>query len=250
MKFFYMKITFHTSFILITFFLILGAGCSSPLEQKDGAEEWGEYTNEDFGISFQYPVRFGTPSTTVRDYRDFTTSGLSGKEMSVHFLGEERYWWNFFLVGYTSDYHGMIYNEFINPETGSAQLACGLPLAYDDYGNVCKIIKNKQGENIRIANQFLVGECVFGGLGTEIHLNNKSDSQYTGLVFGIILTDASGQVGKFFDFCVNESEELDMKLKSEVMAQSQNIMEKKNLSEQDEQDLEDFYSVIDSLKFL
>ncbi|MDP3994033.1 MAG: hypothetical protein Q8P75_03600 [bacterium] len=205
---------------------------NSPSE----VEGWKTYRNEDIGISFKYPTEFGNPAI------ESTSKGesgpiLEGKSIQVHFPN------SFYFVAATEDYQEWMGLNFTGKEP--IEETCNNPLQYSDDGNVCKIEEINNNKFI-IENQYYAAECSPFGLRTSASVNNLSDSVYKGLLFSIELKDISRKLNDLYS-CFDD--EQFKQFNATAKRESQNVINKTNLSSKDLGLLKDFYKILGSLEF-
>lgn len=210
----------------------------STIQFFDAADDtWAIYENSEIGISFRYPERFGTPSTTVHDYTDSAEAYLKGKNIAVQFFGKgNRYANNLSFEAYTKDFQNFWGHQSISPanETYPCEDACR--------------IETIGGRSIRLAPKLLAGECYYDGVSLEAHFDNESTKQiYAGLAAQLDLFDASYKAGQHFNCATSYESQWEL-FDADVKTQSRNILLKRNLSKKDMKDLEDFYILLASIK--
>jgi len=214
------------------------------IEPIDETAAWKTYRNEEIGIEFEYPSILGTPEVLYVDNTQKESKDVfNGKKIDIYFK-ENGYGWIYFAA-YTSNYRG--FKEFL-AFTGSDNIAseCPNPLIYGEAGEACKIIE-VAGEKAIWDNYFIEDECA-ASFGSRIYFNNKSPSIYKGLKLTFFLKDAREKVLRLYN-CIDE-EEMRKSYSDEAVIQSRNIMERRNLSEDDLQRLELIDQLLSTFRFL
>jgi hypothetical protein len=200
---------------------------------------------KELGINLELPDEFievfGIPHKT------YEKEGKAGKAINFDFSMMNDYR-GLMLTAYTSDYEPPLnqswpFDEWIGKE--DVIKTCPKQLEYSS-NRVCKIINIGQEKAIfETSLSFLEESC---SLNVKVYFNNRSSSLYKGLNFYISLEDVRNKVCEYYYLTSggNYSEEF----KSELYAQLKNIMENKNLSEEDEKRLELFEQMLSAFRFL
>lgn len=203
--------------------------------------DWKTYRNEDIGIEFKYPKVLGSTEEVYTDNIDKNLNDLArGKKVIINFKKNNEYGW-FNFTAYSSNYQSekefLIFNGVKDVNT-----ECLKPLQYGGQGDVCKFIEFA-GEKAVWQNFFIEDECAMT-FGSQIYFNNKSASVYKGLRMIFHIEDVETKIKKLYD-CSDGG-----KAYLEAVVQSKNIMERKNLSENDLQRLNIVDRVLSSFKFI
>lgn len=207
--------------------------------------DWKTYRNEDIGIEFKYPNVLGTPEIWETDNINKKPEDVfAGKKVDIRFKdANNNYNWLLF-VAYTKDYKS--FKDFLvfrGNENISSE--CFEPLIYNNTGKACKIIE-VANEKAIWRNYFDEDECspLFG---SQVYFNNKSQSVYKGLAFMFHLKDAEKKITDLYS-CIDDKATERAYL--EAVVQSKNIMEKKNLSENDFQQINLIEQILSTFKFI
>lgn len=214
--------------------------------RKDQTANWQTYRNNEIGIEFKYPSEFGLPEIEKVDNTDEQQDTNSGRKIYLRFKNNDNSYNWFSLQAYSQDYKGFM---DIFAFTGNDNLLseCPHPLTYNETGEVCKII-DLNGEKAIWKNiGFFDYECSAPSLRRQIYFNNKSSSIYKGLSLFFVLEDAEQKVVNLYN-CVDDQAEKNTF--SEAVIQSKNIMERKNLSDEDLQRLNTLDKILSTFRFI
>lgn len=211
------------------------------VDKVDDAAKLETYRNETLGIEFKYPSELGTPRIEIRDYTENQQQDFDGKSIDVFFISDTGRI-NLYFGGVSSDYKARAVKSFTG--NNDISLACPKQLSYDNRGNVCKIVQFPLGKVV-LGNEFWQAEGSISFY-TKIYFNNSVNSEYKGLNFSISLDDVNGKIREEYDFTTNNQ----YRAYAEAVRQSKNIMEGKNLSQSDEEELRIFNQILSTFKFL
>ncbi|MBU4141397.1 hypothetical protein KKE99_00805 [Patescibacteria group bacterium] len=207
--------------------------------------EWITYSNSDIGVEFKYPSTLGTPEVFQTDNTNKKPEDVfAGKKIDVFFKDfNNNYSWLLF-VAYTSDYKSFK-DLFAFGGNNNISNECLKPLSYSGTGESCKII-GVANDRVIWKNYFNEDECspIFG---SQVYFNNKSQSIYKGLSFMFHIKDAEAKVVDLYS-CVDDKATEQAYLEAAV--QSKNIMEKKNLSEGDLEQINLIEQMLSTFKFI
>ncbi|MDP3057342.1 MAG: hypothetical protein Q8N37_02360 [bacterium] len=205
--------------------------------------KWITYRNSDISVGFKYSSTLGTPEIFQTDNTNKKPENVfAGKKIDVYFKDADYNWFSF--AAYTSDYQSFK-DFFIFRGSDDINTECPNPFIYNNKGEACKIIEVADNKVIW-KNYFNEDECspVFE---SQIYFNNKSQSIYKGLSFTFNLKDAEKKVTDLYSCIDDKATELAY---LEAVTQSKNIMERKNLSENDLQRLDIIDEILASFKFI
>lgn len=191
-------------------------------------------------LSNEFIEVFGLP------YKSYEKEGKVGKAINFNFAMMNDYR-GLMLTAYTSNYEPPLnetwaFNDWVGAE--DVVKTCPKQLEYSS-DRVCKIIEiNEEKAVFETYLSFLEASCMFD---VRAYFNNHSSSPYKGLNFYISLPDTSDKICKYYYLASEDSNS--EALKSEFYTQSKNIMENKNLSEEDSKRLRLFEQMLSALKF-
>jgi len=199
-------------------------------------KEWKTYRDEDLGIILKYPNIFEIERNSVNN-AEKKSDIFAGEKITIRFMENDKL--VFLLSGYTEDYKGFKEHPYIGGKT--AKELCPEELVYNQYGEVCEI-KDLNNQKIVFENNYSADEGVFVFVRVA-SVNNQSASKFKGLEFINYLNDVNINLEKYWP---GEEKIFFDKVKE----QSENIINKKNLSKDDLEFLEVFEKIILSLKFI
>jgi hypothetical protein len=192
-------------------------------------------------LSNEFIEVFGLP------YKSYEKEGKVGKAINFNFAMMNDYR-GLMLTAYTSNYEPPLNETWaFNDWVGAKDVVktCPKQLEYSS-DRVCKIMEiNEEKAIFETYLSFLEASCMFD---VRVYFNNHSSSQYKGLNFSISLPDTSDKICEYY-YLASEDNNSEA-LKSEFYTQSKNIMENKNLSEEDGKRLRLFEQMLSTLKFL
>jgi hypothetical protein len=224
---------------ILTNFRLLKAGPAGE------SQSWKIYSNTDLGVSFKYPVTFQA-YTEAKEYKNYDVENQPvGKSLQIRFApANPKTTSPFYFSASTPDY-----NDPKDPRytgVGAVENLCEKPLSYSAEGNVCAK-GNLNGTAFVKEIKFVRSECTFLGLQFSVKMVNTAPSPYKGLEFRTAFIDANKSIDQWFD-CVNGTNM--QRAFAEGVAQSQNLMNKNNLSQTDFRNLETFEKILASFEFL
>lgn len=216
----------------------------TPVPRVD-VSSWDTYRNTEIGIEFKYPSILGAPEILQTDNTNKKPENVfAGKKIDAYFKdANNKYSWLSFAA-YTSDYQGFK-DFFIFRGSKDISNECLKPLTYNNKGEACKIIEVADNKAIW-KNYFVEDECS-PAFGSQIYFNNKSQSAYKGLSFVFHFKDAETKVTDLYS-CVDTKATEQAYL--EAVIQSKNIMERKNLSTGDLQQINLIDQILSTFKFI
>lgn len=192
------------------------------------------YTSEEIGIKFKYPAEYLEPVVEIVD----------GKITLTLKQSTDSYTNAIYIIAATSDYEPFMESIFSGKEP--IEDACINPLEYSNVGAVC-VINNYGNHQAVFRNSYGVAECSFS-FGTSIEMNNQSNTEYSGIEFATALSDVNEEIESIWTCDMDP--EADSLINDLVKKNSENIINKHDLSKSDLQLLEDLEYIVESVEFI
>jgi hypothetical protein len=216
-----------------------------PEKVEDQTANWKTYRNEEIGVEFKYPIQY------IED--TYKEEGAKGKEITAVF-GPPGYF-SFSFSAYTSDYEPPQGTRIFYGWTGTKDAVknCPNPLEYDsEY--ICKIIDIAKEKGV--FETILINKGNYCDLYTHVYFNNQSSSKYKGLNFELYFPDIVSEVCSYLPWNITggrsgfDYTKLESEFYSQYYSQARNLMESKNLSEKDTEELNILYRILSTFRFL
>ena len=214
--------------------------CQISDDKQNNTSNWQTYQNEEIGVEFKYPMEFGNPKTKLVNYTlDKRQEIFSGKKIIVTFEN----------VHLTFTAKTKNFNAFmeLNNFTGNDKIEY---LCSSGKGQTCKIL-NLPNIKAVLKNVHNNIECS-SFFSTQIYINNKSDSIYKGITFLLGLKDVTKEIEDNFT-CIDERDDTAnndiANFEKTLKKLSENIIDKKNLSERDLEFFNNFEKILSTFKF-
>jgi|GEM_PF-5602949 len=212
--------------------------------------DWQIYRNEEIGIEFRYPEEiFGNPFLAWGEEASKSMGIIFSFSEKKHAAPEE--YSGVYFVAYMPDYKIIPpgFGIFTGDDNITTYCPESLKVKITPTGDwkMCKVIKIV-GQKAIFETFATNYECCFD-FWVSVYFNNQSESPYKGLVFKI--TSGLESYNELVSFMPNCTEEGDKeKFKQAFYGQSINILENKNLSENDKVKLDAFHQILSTFKFI
>jgi hypothetical protein len=192
-------------------------------------------------LSNNFIKTFGAPT------HSYIHEGSLGKFVNFNFTFSEKNYARsqFRLRGYTPDYKSNLTAPSTSNWTGKDDILESCTTSTELEYRYCKLLEI-DGEEAILETSYINYEGI-GDVWVNVYFNSLGDYKYRGLNFSLFLADVNKNVGEFYyDKAPTDSD----KPMSRFYTQSQNILQNKNLSEKDQEKLDLFNEMLESLEFI